>query len=157
MRRLPIILHTLRSSCVCSPAVSTLLILGKQILPGTSVAWKMICGALMLISVFGKCMSSWNQSHIWLLMISDSPHTLSPLFEQPKPSCFKAWARLWQYCLTSYLAFRSPHFPCGLLQTASLTTWSNVQPAGWSTVRAWSIFGKKYTHCLISAEIMEYP
>lgn len=143
--------------CMVSCCVNFLLILGKQILSGTSVARKMTCGALMLSWVLGKCMTSWSQPHICDCRWNQIPLTLSPLREQPKPSCVKAQARLWQCYLISYPAFSSPHFPCGLLQTASLTTWSGVQPAGQSTVRAWSIFGKKYTRCLISAEIMEYP
>ena len=144
--------------CVVSCCVNFLLILGKQILSGTSMALKMTCGALMLIWILRKCMTSWSQSsYLWLPVASDSPHTLSTLLEQPNPSCFEVQARLRQCCLISYPAFSSPHFPHGLFQTASLTTWSSVQPAGQSTVKAWSIFGKKYTCCLISAEIMEYP
>lgn len=83
--------------------------------------------------------------YLWLLVVSDSSHTLSPLCEQLKPSCFKVQARSWLCCLISYPAFSSPHFPHGFLQTASLTTWSILQPAGWSTVRTWSIFGMKYS------------
>lgn len=149
--------------CMLSCCVNFLLILGKQIFSGTSVAWKMTCHALMLIWVLGKYTTSWSQPRIcdcrWYQVLL----TQSPLREQPKPSCFKVQARLRQCCLISYPAFSSPHFPRGLLQTASPTMWFNVQPVGWSIVGAWSVFGKKYTCCLcvpttvISAEIMEYP
>lgn len=83
--------------------------------------------------------------YLWLPMVSDSPHTQSPLSEQPKPNFFKVQARSRLCCLISYPAFSSPHFPHGLFQPASPTTWSIVQPAGLSTVRTWSMFGKKYS------------
>lgn len=50
--------------CMLPCCVNFLLILGKQLLSGTSVTWKMTCGALMLIWILGKCMTSWSQSCI---------------------------------------------------------------------------------------------
>lgn len=73
--------------CILPCCVNFLLILGKQLLSGTSVTWKMTCGALMLIWILGKCMTSWSQSCICDCWWYQVPLTLSPLCE---PNCFRA-------------------------------------------------------------------
>lgn len=56
-----------------SCCVNFLLILSKQILSGTSVAWKMTCGALMLIWILAKV----HPVSVTATGIGFPPHTVS--------------------------------------------------------------------------------